>query len=163
MRPATLLLTLLLAFPATAQEKPSFTPEDAEQMTACVADLSETVPAGQNPPTDCVGAASNACMESEEDGTTTIGMTRCMARETAWWDGQLNVHYASLEETLAPELFATLRDAQRSWIDYRDASCGFEYELWSEGTIRSTVFAGCMMKLTAQRAQALERYATRTP
>ena len=160
MRLPVLLAALLTVSPVAAQETPTFTPADAELMTACMDGRAETEADGG---TDCVGTASNACMENEEDGATTIGMTQCTARETAWWDGQLNVHYASLEETLAPEIFDMLRDAQRSWIAYRDASCGFEYELWSDGTIRSVVFAGCMLEETARRAQALERYATRAP
>lgn len=158
MRLPVLLAALLALSAATAQETPTFTPGDAELMTACMDGR-----AGDATAADCVGAASNACMENEEGGETTIGMARCAARETAWWDGQLNVHYASLEETLAPELFTALRDAQRSWIAYRDASCGFEYELWSEGTIRATILAGCMLDETAKRAQTLERYTAGTP
>lgn len=162
MRIPALLTCLLLVAPATAQETPTFTPEDAELMTACIEGLSGT-PEEPASHTDCIGAASNPCMENQEGGSTTIGMTECMGRETAWWDSQLNVHYASLKESLGPDLFASLRDAQRAWIAYRDASCGFEYDLWSEGTIRSIVFASCMLDQTARRATALEGYANRTP
>lgn len=163
MRAPTLLLLLLLASPAAAEEAPSYTPEDASLMTACIERLSDGDSGDTRPQTECIGAASNACMENEEGGFTTVGMAACTARETAWWDSQLNAHYTSLEATLDADLFSALRDAQRAWIAYRDASCGFEYDLWSDGTIRSIVFAGCMLDLTARRAQTLARYATGMP
>lgn len=106
----------------------------------------------------CVGVASSTCMESEPDGATTVGMVACTARETAWWDSQLNAHYSSLEVSLTAELATKLREAQRAWIAYRDAGCGFEYDLWSEGTIRSVVHAGCVLDETARRAQRLASY-----
>lgn len=164
----TIILTALLiaSLPAAAQDTPTFTPEDAELMTACIDGLgdpalSEANPDEVRPQTNCIGAASNPCMENEEGGYSTIGMAECVGRETNWWDSQLNVHYASLEETLDADLFASLRDAQRSWLAYRDASCGFEYELWSEGTIRTLVYASCILDSTAQRAYALSGYVNR--
>jgi uncharacterized protein YecT (DUF1311 family) len=157
---------LVAALPVTAQETPTFTQEDAELMTECIdglgdPELAEANPDEVRPQTNCVGAASNACMENEEGGYSTAGMADCVARETDWWDGQLNVHYTFLEETLNADLFASLREAQRSWIAYRDASCGFEYDLWSEGTIRTLIYAGCILDSTAQRAYALSGYVNR--
>ncbi|WP_332711879.1 lysozyme inhibitor LprI family protein [Pelagibacterium mangrovi] len=166
MRTVILTALLIASVPAAAQDTPTFTPEDAELMTACIdgladPELSKANPDEVRPQTNCIGAASNPCMENEEGGYSTIGMAECVGRETNWWDSQLNVHYASLEETLDADLFASLRDAQRSWLAYRDASCGFEYELWSEGTIRTLVYAGCILDSTAQRAYALSGYVNR--
>lgn len=164
MRIAASLSALLIVFPAGAQET-TFTPEDAKLMTECIEGLAasnnaESDFADVQPQTQCIGAASNICMQTDY---STLGMTECMGRETDWWDSQLNVHYASLEESLEPSLFTSLQQAQRAWIAFRDASCGFEYELWSEGTIRSIVGASCMLELTAQRADALSGYVNRTP
>ena len=164
MRKLILLSALLLALPVTAQEQTAFTPEDAEAMTACL-DGVDTSEAGEGAgsPADCIGAASGQCMEGDENGSSTIVMVECLARETDWWDSQLNVHYSTLEETLEPELFDALRKAQRAWIAYRDESCGFEYELWSAGTIRQLVHASCMLDQTGRRAMTLDSYVNRTP
>ena len=151
-RIATLLL-VLSALPALAEDTPTFTTEDARLMILCL----DGSTAGEGT-TDCVGVASSACMESEPEGATTVGMVACTARETAWWDSQLNAHYSSLETSLSADLATALREAQRAWIAYRDAGCGFEYDLWSEGTIRSVVHAGCLLDETARRAQRLAGY-----
>ena len=168
MRPLALVLTLIIAFPALAQEAPEFTARDAELMTACIDDIKAQYaaaagPAPQRPLTECIGAASDICMDTEDGGSTTIGISACLGRETAWWDSQLNVHYASLEQTLDPDVFSSLRTAQRAWIGYRDAACAFAYDLWRGGSIRSTVHASCMLDETARRAAALARYADGTP
>lgn len=149
------LMLVLSAAPALAEDVPTFTTEDARLMVSCLD--GSTVGEGENA-TDCVGVASRACMETEPDGATTVGMVACTARETAWWDSQLNAHYSSLEASLSADLATALREAQRAWIAYRDAGCGFEYDLWSEGTIRSVVHAGCLLDETARRAQRLAGY-----
>lgn len=165
MKPFAIAAALLLSttLPAAAQDETTFTTEDAAQMTACIDGLSDSAQAETSDPqvrkqTECIGAASNQCMETEEGGYSTIGMVECMARETDWWDSQLNASYTSLSETLEAGLFETLQDAQRSWIDYRDQTCGFEYDLFGDGTMRSIAHAGCMLDETARRAEALAGY-----
>lgn len=153
----------LVASPAAAQDTLTFTNADAELMVGCLAHLSDPKRAEENPTeirrqTECVGAASDICMDSEPEGYTTIGMVECMARETDWWDSQLNTSYSTLSETLEPELFATLQQAQRTWITFRDQSCGFEYDYWGNGSMRTIAHAGCMLEETARRAEALSNY-----
>lgn len=168
MKPLLFAAALFLALPAAAQQPAAFTTADAALMTACIEKLSsanqaEDDPAALRPMTDCIGAASTVCMESEDGGFSTIGMVTCTARETDWWDSQLNTQYAGLRESLAPDLFSTLQAAQRAWIDYRDKACGFEYDLWGEGSIRSVIHAGCMLDLTAARAYRVGTYAHAEP
>ncbi len=163
MKPLAIAAILLIALPATAQDATTFTTADADLMTGCIAELSDPKRAAENPQevrrqAQCVGAASNVCMDTEEDGYTTIGMVECMARETAWWDSQLNANYTMLQQTLETDLFSTLQQAQRTWITYRDQSCGFEYDMWGNGSMRSIAHASCILDETARRAETLSNY-----
>ncbi|WP_417584198.1 lysozyme inhibitor LprI family protein [Pelagibacterium sp.] len=163
MKALAIIASMLIALPATAQDTTSFTTADAELMTGCIAELSDPKRAEENPDavrqaSQCIGAASNVCMDTEDGGYTTIGMVECMARETDWWDSQLNTSYASLGETLEADLFTTLQHAQRAWIAYRDQSCGFEYDRWGNGSMRTIAHASCMLDETARRAQTLSGY-----
>jgi uncharacterized protein YecT (DUF1311 family) len=148
MRHLLVLVPLVISAPVLADEH-TFTQADDAAMSSCLDDL------GAGAPADCIGEASNFCQE-EPGGATTAGIGICLARETDWWDFQLNAHYESLEADLDAETFETLREAQRAWIDYRDANCAFAYKYWEEGSIRSVAHASCMLDETAHRALALE-------
>ena len=49
-----------------------------------------------------------------------------------------------------------LQEAQRSWINYRDANCAF-YDDPDGGTLARVNANSCMMTATADRANELER------
>ena len=140
----------LLALPAMSQEAPSFTPEDEATMQQCfeaVRDIAD----GSSTQADCIGTATNICQGSPE-GSSTPGIADCNRRETSWWDAQLNFYYEELQAKLAPDVFQSLRDAQRTWLAYRDAKCKFVYELWRDGTIRSAMQSFCILEETAHRS-----------
>ncbi len=140
---------------ANAQD---FTSEDEMQMQQCVETVHEIQSSGEEISLrECIGAASRICMEAP-GGQTTIGMAQCTVQENAWWDTYLNFLYQDLKANLTTDQFKSLRDAQRAWITYRDAKCGFEYEYWKEGTIRSTIHSGCILNTTATRAIDLAGY-----
>jgi len=147
---AVVLAALLVSTGSALAQDAAPTEEDRTLLDECLA--RDDAAAG---PDICIGVASDACMALPE-GETTVGMTNCSLRETALWDERLNARYEALEDTLEPEVFATLREAQRAWIAYRDAECAFAHALWSPGTISSVVAAGCLLDQTARRAIALE-------
>ncbi len=112
----------------------------------------------------CVGQMASACMDSEEGGHSTLGMTFCTLGEAQVWDKYLNLEY---RDTMAaframdadtavhfPE-FAnraeTLRDAQRAWIAFRDAECGLAYALWGSGSMRNIASANCRLEMISAR------------
>ncbi len=106
-------------------------------------------------------AAADECADPQDQAT----MNACAGKEFETADKALNAAYHEVVRRIGSdhETRTALTAAQRAWIAFRDASCGFEYELWSEGTIRSIVGASCMLELTAQRADALSGYVNRTP
>lgn len=115
---------------------------------------------------DCIGTAAQACMEDTEGGYSTPGMAACLDAERAWWDGLLNTAYGELRERARtidaeepipgmaprPSDETALRDMQRAWIAWRDASCTFEAQQWWGGTGASGVYVGCLMRLTGEQA-----------
>lgn len=119
--------------------------------------------------TACIGQMSTTCMDTQEGGHTTLGMSSCLMAETQVWDKHLNAEYRTRMSELKamdadeaeyfPEYArraAALRDAQRAWIVFRDAECGLDYAMWGSGSMRNIAGADCQMTMTAERAIALK-------
>lgn len=85
----------------------------------------------------------------------TYEMVECLKARTAQWDRRLNVAYQqALKDASSPKQRDQLRDAQRLWVQYRDANCLY-YDL-GEGTIARLDAGECMRRLTEARARELE-------
>lgn len=87
--------------------------------------------------------------------TSTAGIAACLAGQTKLWDARLNAAYAALQTRIDPGQRDPLRAAQRLWIQYRDANCGFYGA--REGTIRQIEAAECLRAMTEARALELEK------
>lgn len=121
---------------------------------------------------NCVGVAASACMEASQGGYSTPVMAGCMDAEREYWDGQLNVAYGDLRaraqlfdadppiDGLPPRPSDTdaLRDMQRAWIAYRDATCRYEELQWWGGSGASGAYIGCLMRLTGEQTLTLRSY-----
>ena len=112
----------------------------------------------------CRDAVSGPCMDREDGGQTTLGMSSCLMAEAAAWDRHLNDEYKATmavfdeqdaEEAAAfpglPQRSAALKAAQRAWIAFRDAECALAYAQWGAGSMRSIAGAGCRADMTATR------------
>jgi uncharacterized protein YecT (DUF1311 family) len=121
----------------------------------------------------CIGVAADACMEATPGGYSTVGMVGCTDAELTWWDADLNTAYQALraQERRAdaehrpipgmpprPSTADALRDMQRTWIGWRDATCLYEELQWWGGTGASLAGVTCRLHLTAERALALNSY-----
>lgn len=117
----------------------------------------------------CIGLSANACMSANNVGGSTYGMGGCLSLEAEWWDGRLNDAYQILmrrekaddAENLSlgdniPKKAPALRDMQRAWIKYRDATCTYEYSQWGGGTGGGPASVACVMMLTGEQALYLE-------
>lgn len=118
---------------------------------------------------DCIGKVAQACMEEEEGGFSTYGMTACMMMENGLWDNILNaewqVHMAAAraqdeaERPYHDGAFADAKErllaAQRAWIAFRDADCSAASASWGSGSMRHIEFASCMLDHTARRVLTL--------
>ena len=76
------------------------------------------------------------------------------AREARAADQALNARYKAASARLSPASRLLLRNAQRSWIAFRDAQCTFE-----TAGVRGypMVEASCLKELTQQRIRQLSK------
>ncbi|NDW52591.1 lysozyme inhibitor LprI family protein [Aliiroseovarius sp. PrR006] len=156
-----LILFGAAAQPAAAQDWDySFAPT-----TDCLAEKGSTGEAHQ-----CFGAAAEACMEANDAGYSTMGMVSCMDQEARDWDRRLNKVYGLLRaaykasDTEMAEIGATvpsradaLRNMQRAWITFRDASCAYDRSHWGNGTGAGPAGVSCFLNMTARQAWSLEQ------
>ena len=161
-----LVLALIMGHPLPLAADPVFSPQATE---ACL----KTVEAGSagrsgHAVLDCVGRAAQACMMTP-GGDTTIGMIDCLGAETDYWDDRLNAAYTTriadsrrtdeeiaLYSSATASLEEALRDMQRAWIGYRDASCLYEQAQWQGGSGGGPATMACHMHETARQALKLE-------
>ncbi|MEQ9693654.1 lysozyme inhibitor LprI family protein [Shimia sp. SDUM112013] len=157
------LACLALGSAAQAQNL-VFSPTETE---ACFVTLSDDAD-----PATCIGASANACMAATSDGGTTVGMGGCLEQERAYWDARLNTAYGTVRSAAmaldaemqeigssAPSQAEALKQMQRAWITYRDATCDYERSLWGGGTGGGPATVACHMTLTATQALYLEAQA----
>ena len=82
-------------------------------------------------------------------------MVDCMLAETKRQDTLLNDSYKALMSKLTTERKKTLLDAERAWIQFRDANCRF-YEDPKGGTSATLAAKECFLNATADRATELK-------
>lgn len=70
-------------------------------------------------------------------------------------DKDLNETYGNLIKNLDPENQELLRQAQRSWIKYRDDECRFRSADSAGGSIYPMMVSGCLADITHQRIKQL--------
>ena len=107
-----------------------------------------------------IGAAAFAFAEDAEKGCdgSTYEIVECQKGKLAVLDRRLNAAYQkALGLAQSEKQKEQLRVAQRAWLKFRDADCDY-YEL-GEGTIARIEGGVCMLTLTQQRAEELERAA----
>jgi uncharacterized protein YecT (DUF1311 family) len=73
----------------------------------------------------CIGLIGDRC--ADEPGANTMTIVSCQIREQKIWDDYLNAWYGEALKRLKdePDAAAALKDAQRAWIQYRDAKCDY--------------------------------------
>jgi uncharacterized protein YecT (DUF1311 family) len=95
--------------------------------------------------------AETACHQRE----TTVGIMDCLVALSGQWDKRLNAAYqAALKDSESDARKQALIRAERAWIAYRQANCGW-YDA-QQGTIREVEGADCIMHMTRDRAVELE-------
>lgn len=156
MRHLTLIVALLLGtavtIPVRAEDAPQPPPELTEALQMCM----EAVDGSVNDPEpadahQCIAVGTNACQDLP-GGSSTQGIAQCNRFEEAFWDDLLNYSYDTLKEQLEPDVFASLKAAQKAWLPWRKAKCEFVYQNSKQGSISVVFQSYCMMETTADRA-----------
>ncbi len=97
------------------------------------------------------------------DGATQAELTSCAEARRAAADKRLNEAYAQVVARLAgpddQRQRDALREAERTWIGFRDAECRFEEAGSYGGSIHPMELADCAAGLSDARATTLARMA----
>jgi len=86
----------------------------------------------------------------------TIAMENCFDKAYKAADGTLNQKYNQISKVLQPADLQRLKVAQRLWIQFRDATCAAESNLYNGGTASAPAYSACLEELTRQRTADLE-------
>lgn len=93
-----------------------------------------------------------ACMDKAAG--VTLAMVECLVSELGRQDKRLNTAYSVLMVELEPPRKKQLQAAQRLWLQYRDANCGFYLDP-DGGSLARVAANTCLVQMTGQRAQEL--------
>lgn len=85
----------------------------------------------------------------------TLAIVECVQAKTKAADQRLNAAYKALQARIDPAQRQPLVKAQRLWVQYRDANCGFYAA--QQGSIREVQAAECLRSMTSDRALELEK------
>jgi uncharacterized protein YecT (DUF1311 family) len=81
--------------------------------------------------------------------------TRCFFNEAQAADRELNLVYNKIRKILSPTDQSKLQTAQRLWVQFRDANCAAERELYDGGSAAPMVYQACLGADTRQRTAEL--------
>ncbi|WP_051690205.1 lysozyme inhibitor LprI family protein [Halomonas alkaliantarctica] len=90
-----------------------------------------------------------------QQAISTLDMVTCISNEYEHQDQRLNDNYQQLRRQLGSERRDQLLTAQRAWITYKEANCGF-YADPEGGTMARISANSCLLNETTQRADELE-------
>ena len=95
------------------------------------------------------------CMDGPDASQgMTMAILNCSSKEIKHQDQRLNKAYKALKKSLSKSRQKDLLSAQRLWIQYRDANCGF-YNDPNGGTMHRMFAQECLMDATRSRAEEL--------
>lgn len=121
-------------------------------------------------PMACVGVQARVCYDDYGGGADMV-LGACLEAEAAYWDGALNGVYQELLVLVEQEqnidvgyqpnqLTDAARAMQRSWISYRDATCGLDLaRAYPFGSAAGPASGECLLHETARQYFQLQRIA----
>ena len=104
---------------------------------------------------NCFGqesTASDPCADAE----TTVEMQACFKTQYEAADAELNDSYKQLMSKLGQDRKTKFREAQRMWIQFRDASAAFEASEEEGGSMYSLLFVSAQTEMTRKRQAYLK-------
>jgi len=85
----------------------------------------------------------------------TVEVANCLAKARDVADAQLNAAYKNLRGKLDAADGQRLVSTQRLWIQYRDANCAAERDLYAGGTASAPAYLACVETMTRGRTGEL--------
>jgi uncharacterized protein YecT (DUF1311 family) len=87
--------------------------------------------------------------------SVTLAMENCFDKAYKAADGELNQMYNQISKVLQPDDLERLKVAQRLWVQFRDATCTAESDLYNGGTASAPAYSACLEEETRQRTADL--------
>lgn len=89
------------------------------------------------------------------DVVVTVDLVSCLSKARDVADAQLNALYKRIQGKLDATEVQGLITAERLWIQYRDANCTAERDLYGGGTASSPAHLACLEAMTRKRTKEL--------
>jgi uncharacterized protein YecT (DUF1311 family) len=86
----------------------------------------------------------------------TLAMENCFDKAYKAADSGLNQTYSQISKVLQSDDLERLKVAQRLWIQFRDATCTAESDLYTGGTASAPAYSACLEEVTRQRTADLK-------
>jgi uncharacterized protein YecT (DUF1311 family) len=90
------------------------------------------------------------------NAVVTLAMENCFGKAYKAADSELNQMYSQISKAVQPDDLQRLKVAQRLWVQFRDATCTAESNLYNGGTAAAPAYAACLEELTRQRTADLK-------
>lgn len=87
---------------------------------------------------------------------TTVEMANCFSAALEKSDAGLNKLYQRVQTVVDGDELTKLKAAQRLWMQFRDANCDAEYELYGGGTAGPVAKLACLEAVTRHRTEELQ-------
>jgi uncharacterized protein YecT (DUF1311 family) len=109
----------------------------------------------------CYGSIARAQHMNSADApcrnvAVTVAMENCFDKAYKVAGSGLNQMYSQILKVLQPDDQQRLKVAQRLWIQFRDATCTAESNLYNGGTASAPAYSACLEELTRQRTADLK-------
>ncbi len=101
------------------------------------------------------GSFASECPDQSQPG-----LEQCAAADYAKADEALNRAFKKVQQRLKDDgaADALFIKAQKAWLVFRDAECGFDASAATGGSIYPMIHLLCLGKITAERAKRLQDY-----
>jgi len=95
-----------------------------------------------------------------DQDSSTVAMRECSHKAYAMWDKELNKNYQNLMKALSPEGKKLLKNAQLSWIKFRDQEFKLNDEIMGskQGTMYLLTSDGFHLDFVSKRARDLDSH-----
>ena len=90
------------------------------------------------------------------NAAVTIAMENCFDKAYKAADSGLNQTYSEISKVPKPDDLERLKVAQRLWIQFRDATCTAESDLYEGGTASAPAYSACLEEVRRQRTADLK-------
>lgn len=106
--------------------------------------------------TPCWAQHMNANDAPCQEPSTTAAEAACFDTALSKADVSLNRFYHRVETVVEGDELTKLQRAERLWMQFRDANCDAEYELYGGGSAGPTVKLACLEAMTRHRKEELQ-------